>query len=250
MSVKPFWLRAACLAAALVAALPATSAAQSTPAKCAPENIVGDLGFTGHTCTRCVITGKHIRGRPDIEFGTEPTLWGIKKGGPADGKLEEMDVLVAVDGQLITTQAGAVLYSWLPPGKPVKLTVRRLGILRDIEIVPAAQCRVITVEGLPSSTRGWFGFTLSCASCGLVLKGPEMIAFGSYPEVTEVVPESPAEKAGLKPGDVLVAADGLSLKSLAGTTVFRTVKPYQKVTLRVVRNGEIVTVTVTTGPWR
>src|SRR6185503_7646690 len=60
---------------------------------CAKADQVADLGFMGTECRNCTITGKHIAGQADIEFATEPILSGIRKGGPADGKLEERDVL-------------------------------------------------------------------------------------------------------------------------------------------------------------
>src|SRR5436190_18562312 len=95
--------------ALLTAALPASAQPVPKPIQpCAKTDQIGDLGFTGLECVRCVIIGRHVAGKADIEFGTEPVLSGIVKGGPADGKLEERDVLVAIDGQLITTSAAAV----------------------------------------------------------------------------------------------------------------------------------------------
>jgi hypothetical protein len=93
-----------------------------------------DLGFDNIVCQSCTVNGKHVAGEPDIEFATEPTIMGIRKGGPADGKLEERDVLVAIDGQLITTRAAAIRYSWLTVGTPVRLTVRRGGVVKDVNV--------------------------------------------------------------------------------------------------------------------
>jgi len=117
---------------------------------CAPgEAVSGDLGYAGTECHGCMISGKHVLGEPDIEFDAEPILSGIRKDGPADGKLAEQDVLVAIDGQDITTRAAAVHLSWLEPGKPVRLTVRRAGVLTDVEITPTAGCRGLTVARPP-----------------------------------------------------------------------------------------------------
>jgi predicted metalloprotease with PDZ domain len=261
-------LRAAVVGLALLMLAPAASFAQSSTAPCTPPELVGDLGFSSTQCTGCFITGKLMPGYPTIEFATEPVLLGIKKGGPADGKLEEQDVLVKIDGYLITTRDGAIRYSWPAPGKLVRLVVRRGGILREVDIVPGARCRTLTQGGalaplgFPSLSvagsatpapitpgRGWFGVDLSCAMCGLVLQTPG-VSFGSYPEVTRVIADSPAEKAGLKAGDMLINADGLSLKSLDGTNVFRLVKPNQKVVLQVVRDGEVLKVVIIAGPPR
>jgi hypothetical protein len=106
----------------------------------------GDLGYSGTECHGCTISGKHLPGEPDMEFASEPILMDIRRGGPAEGKLEEKDVLVAIDNQPITTRAAAVQLSWLKPGKPVRLTVRRQGVVTDVEITPTARCRRITQE--------------------------------------------------------------------------------------------------------
>jgi len=118
-----------------------------TKAECpAGQAASGDLGYSGTECHGCVISGKHERGKPDIEFDAEPIISGIRKDGPADGKLEEQDVLVAIDGQPITTRPAAIQLSWLEPDKPVRLTVRRNGVPTDVEIVPVARCRKVTPD--------------------------------------------------------------------------------------------------------
>jgi S1-C subfamily serine protease len=272
-------LRVAVLSTAIIACMSAFAFAQTTSPPCAAPELIGDLGFTGTHCSRCVITGQHVPGRADIEFGTEPAVSGIKRGGPADGKLEENDVLVAIDGLLITSQAGALQYSWLTPGKPVRVTVRRAGELKDVEIVPTPKCKTITplmgrsrlargtrlTQVVPTSSspsspsasppRGWFGIGVSCTSCGLtrsgaVRPGSNAIPFGAYLDVTAVASDSPAEKGGLRPGDLLVAIDGLSMKSVEGAAAFRAVKPNQTVLFLVVRNAEVLKISVTAGPPR
>ncbi|HYW74841.1 MAG TPA: PDZ domain-containing protein [Pyrinomonadaceae bacterium] len=109
----------------------------------------GDLGYSGTECHGCFMSGKHQPGKPDIEFDAEPIISGIRQNGPADGKLEEKDVLVAIDGQPITTRPAAVQLSWLEPDKPVRVTVRRDGVITDVEIVPVARCRKVT-QDLPA----------------------------------------------------------------------------------------------------
>ena len=114
-------------------------------AKCGPGQAVsGDLGYTGTECHGCTISGKHLVGEPDMEFEAEPILSGIREDGPAAGKLMEGDVLVAIDGQAITTREAAVHLSWLKPREPVQLTVRRNSVLTNVQINPAARCRTVT----------------------------------------------------------------------------------------------------------
>ena len=240
---------------------------------CAKVDQIGDLGFTGIECVRCTISGKHLRGEPDIEFVTEPILTGIRKGGPAEGKLQEHDVLVSIDGQLITTRAAAIQYSWLEPGKLVKVTVRRDGVLKDVEITPSARCAPVTTETLnfwrgplvasdllsfktgllqykTLAGRGWLGLALNCPTCNTPLGFLTKVSFATYPEVAQVSPGSPADKAGLRAGDMLIAINGVSLKSPAGATAFRELKPNQQVSLLVVRDGTTLTITLTAGEAR
>ena len=260
--------------------IPAAAGAQTVkwtqrPERCGPNQVAAaDLGFTSTECVRCTISGKHVPDQPDIEFETEPVLTGIRKGGPADGKLEERDVLVAVDGQLITTRAAAIHYSWLTPGKSVHLTVRRQGVLKEVDIMPDATCQTVTVvwlgrpdvltalkmrgqvstmplapktAAMTARARGWLGVGLSCQACGAAL-GVQMTAgFPTYPEIAQVTPDSPAAKAGIKVGDVLLAINGVSLKTEAGATAFREVKPNQRVTIMLIRNVEVLTLTMTAG---
>jgi S1-C subfamily serine protease len=117
----------------------------AVPTVCAAgEAASGDLGYAATECHGCVISGRHAPGEPDMEFDSEPIVSDIRAGGPADGKLEERDVLVALDGKPITTRAAAIQLSWLKPGQPVRVTVRRQEVLTDVEITPAARCRRVT----------------------------------------------------------------------------------------------------------
>ena len=246
------------LSITMVSAAAAHAAAQTpqtteTPQCSAPAVLVGDLGLGVLKCTGCSSVSRRMPGFAYVDFSTEPTLVNIAKGGPAEGKLQAYDVLVALNGQLITTQAGAALFSWPPPGQSVRVTLRRSGSLKDVDIVPAARCRAIGSSVPPWSllgsqvamaapplpaNRGWFGISI---------QGPPR---NSYQEITNVVADSPAEKAGLKTGDLIVAMDGRSLKDLEATVAFRDVKPGQKVLLSVIRDGEFLKLTVVLGTQR
>ena len=224
--------------------------------------VSGDLGFRSTECHGCSMTGRHTPDEPDIEFGTEPVLRDIERGGPGDGKLREGDALVALDGQLITTRAAAIHLSWLAPGIPVTLTVRRDGRLEEVRIVPAARCRVVTPARTTRSTsvpalivgrsrvmpgslsKGWLGLGLVCVACAAPAPG-SAAAFRTFPEIGDVRPDSPAAQAGLQPGDVLLAVDGASLKTTDGASRFRSIEPNQQLSLLVLRGVQTISVVVT-----
>lgn len=73
-------------------------------------------------------------------------------------------------------------------------------------------------------------------------------ALGGGAEIVEVVPGSPAFRAGLRAGDVVLAADGRDIRShdeLPALVAERS--PGDRLTLRVRRDGRPLTVTVTLG---
>ena len=117
-----------------LAAVASTAAAQRA-ASCSRNQAVADLGYDGIDCTNCNIS------RDYMEFLAEPTISQVRRNGPADGKLRDGDVLVAVDGRLITTRSAWRYLANLRPDDPVRLTIRRNGVERDVSIVPDARCR-------------------------------------------------------------------------------------------------------------
>ena len=75
----------------------------------------------------------------DIPFTTKVGIAAVEKDGPADGKLEPGDIIVAVNGRAardvsdVTDQIRP-----LPVGSKVEMTVRRGGELRRVELVTTA----------------------------------------------------------------------------------------------------------------
>lgn len=84
-----------------------------------------------------------------------------------------------------------------------------------------------------SAERGWVGVTLGTADQGV--------------RVASVVAGSPAEKAGLKQGDVIVRVDGNRVRQPSDVVrALSDVKAGEQVTLTVLRNGQELDVAVTT----
>lgn len=70
-------------------------------------------------------------------------------------------------------------------------------------------------------------------------------------KVTRVVPDSPAEKAGLQPGDLLVALNGVRLakdNEMALSKARKEWKPGQSVTYSIRRQGQNRDITLTLAP--
>jgi membrane-associated protease RseP (regulator of RpoE activity) len=88
---------------------------------------IGEFRCVGGSCTVNMRTGDPYA----HSFSTEPRLADIDRDGPGAGILREGDVLVAVDGTLITSAEGGRKLGSIEPGDDVRLTLRRGG--REIE---------------------------------------------------------------------------------------------------------------------
>jgi serine protease Do len=90
-----------------------------------------------------------------------------------------------------------------------------------------------------AAPRGWIGIVVSGAPREMHTERNElMMRFLSYPEIVSVDPSSPAQRAGLAPGDTLLAYDGQDVRG-ADISMTRLLRPNAKVTIRVRRDGRI-----------
>lgn len=207
------------LLALVSAASPAMLFAQDdVRSDCPTERLRGTLGFSGYHCAGCAIYTED----DFIEFEAEPRIGQVDPGGPAAGRLEPLDQLVAVDGMLITTRGAAIRLATVKPGESVRLTVRRGGNLTDVSVTADAECAA------RARMPGWFeryragrshlGIGIRCAAgCTVRIDddGSAVWSFREQPTITGVMPGSSADRAGVRDGDLLVSIDGLEITSSA-----------------------------------
>jgi hypothetical protein len=105
---------------------------------CGDADPVGSLGITGIRCERCRFVTEG--GASRAVFFTEPTILSLDPDKPASRVLRAGDVLVAIEGDLITTAEGSARYSSLPASRNVNLRVRRDGRLLDLLVSTGAVC--------------------------------------------------------------------------------------------------------------
>lgn len=210
-----------------------------------------NLGITSFACSGCAYRTDELTKTRDWNFDSEPRILGIEMGGPADGTLEEGDWIVSIDGNLITTVAGARRWSSLRPGERISLKVRREDGTRMVEMVVGARCRGDETEARESTGHdfprsalrlprllpsGWLGIGLTC-DCSVNTGGDfPSWTFNDAPRVGGVIPGSPASRAGIRDGDLLVAVDGLSLVTREGGEAFSRIEPGQRVRLTLYRD--------------
>ena len=95
-------------------------------------------------------------------------------------------------------------------------------------------------------SRGWIGVTIQdideVTAKALGLKGEGGALIGS------VMPNEPADKAGLKAGDIIIKVENTPIKSASDLTrAIASFKPNSRITMYVVRDGEELKLTVTLG---
>jgi hypothetical protein len=306
----------------IVVAQIAVGRAGSCPGSAVP---VGDLAVD-FDCQDCEVSYRASSGTWRWRFRSEPSIKHVSAAGPSRGKLQSGDVLVSIDGQLITTRSGGARLAALEPGEPVTVSIRRNGREVTTEITPTAACPTdvgVAVGVMPpmppmppsppvavsvpeparpplatgagvtgvlaplpptlSGTRAWFGFGLSCSDCKyypvrheeiaaaeaqLQAKSPRRDAdpddvralyrelesyrregsrwdFSENPRVFSVDDDGPADRAGLRRGDILTHIDGLALVSDEGGKRLGQVKSGDEAEFVYRRGTTIGTATLT-----
>jgi hypothetical protein len=270
------------LAAATLGLMPsAAGCGQDPEIVCEQGEPVGDLGIDGFGCDCTVSTDA---GRRRWSFRNEPEILAVDPDGPAAGRLEPGDVLVALDGVAITDPEAGLRFANLPPRESIRLTVRRGGDERTVEVTTAAICpddprglehdtpqvrggsstpfpsatgagRSVAHAGPlppvppvpPSMPTGWLGLGLQCSHCGWEQEtgSPIVWEFQAPPLVYRMDPDGPAAEAGILDGDTLLMIGGVALTTVEGGTRFGAIQPGDEVELTVGRPGGRETVVVT-----
>ncbi|MGD8278663.1 MAG: PDZ domain-containing protein [Gemmatimonadota bacterium] len=247
------------------------------PVRCGVGQVaVSSLGISGLECSNCTLYGAdEASGITRWEFRSEPTVLNVRPGGPADNRLRAGDVIVAIDGNLITTREGGRRFVHPSPDRATQLRIRRDGREMDVSIVPGVECRpddAATASGLrravpappppvravepervgeparplpplpPSPTllpTGRLGLSLSCSDCSVRVEGDSVRvwSFAEPPVVTSVEPGSPAAVAGIRSGDRLVSIDEEAITSVRGGQRFGGIRSGERVVVGVRRDG-------------
>ena len=101
----------------------------------------GEIGILGLDCVGdCTLNIRDDGRNRSWFFSTEPRVIGVESGGPTSGVLEPGDLLVAIDGLLITSKEGGQRYANLEPGERISLRYRRDGRVREASIRVEVGC--------------------------------------------------------------------------------------------------------------
>ncbi|HSD65874.1 MAG TPA: RIP metalloprotease RseP [Vicinamibacteria bacterium] len=169
--------------------------------------------------TIAVLTGFYMVGFqvPGSRFD-RPIVGAVDAGSPAEkAGIVPGDEILAIDGQALPSWEEAQYHILLRPDRALALRVRRSGEERDV---------VVRSEATSAERVG---------------------SIGVHPlvRVGQVVPGQPAEAAGFKPEDAILAIDGKPLREFADILPVVGGSGGKTLTFRVWRDGQVTDVAVT-----
>jgi regulator of sigma E protease len=171
-----------------------------------------------------------IVGRPVSESEATTTIGYVALDSPAaEAGLRAGDKIIAVDGQRVTRFGGMSddSISWRivrSEGETIPITIER-------NVNGTTQQLTVEARPIVPQTRAW------------MRKGLRQIeiAPAETPLVANVLPGSPAEKAHLQPGDLIIGINGQPLYTFNGIDEFIRQHPNEDLSLLVRRRGTEVT---------
>jgi serine protease Do len=184
--------------------------------------------------------------------------------------LKEGDVILDYNGQRVEgiTQFVRMVVE-TPAGRKVSLGIFRNGALQVLSatiaarasqnfsfalpamaevgpIAPAPPVMEFTMPDIPSGVMGWQNSSLGYVGEPVDGQLAEYFGVKEGVLVRSVTRNSPAEKSGLKAGDVITKVDGNSVKSPREiTTIMRRARERKTLSLGIVRNKHDVTLEIT-----
>ncbi len=127
-------------------------------------------------------------------------------------------------------QRGAMEMGFERAGEASRKAMADAGVAAMLQYQPASQ---IPPEAVP---KGWIGLTFVGAPVDNVRHGEYFVRFLDYPEVESVEPDSPAERAGIAHGDLLLAFNGQDVTT-QDISMTKLLEPEHKVIVRMERDG-------------
>lgn len=159
---------------------------------------------------------------------TPPVIGVLEPNGPAAAAgLQVNDRVVAADGRGIDSFEDLLQTAQMNPGVSIPITVQRGERRIDVAVKPAVRDYVDR-----------FGNSHRLGELGIS-------SLNALPVIGSVEPGTPAEKAGLKAGDRILAVDGQEVASFLALREIIVASPEKPLTLDVERNGNRIALAAT-----
>ena len=173
-------------------------------------------------CAVVMAVGVYFVGKPVSEVEKTTVIGYVQPGGPADqAGLRAGDKILAVDGHPVNRFAGmtnsVMWYILRSSGETIPFKVQR-----------GHETLTLESKWIIAPSKPW-----QRANLRQVQIGPAQTA-----HIKSVIPDSPAAKAGLKPGDIITAVNGNPIYTPAALSLTIEKAPDQPVALTVKRTGE------------
>jgi len=175
-------------------------------------NIVGAVLFIALT----FVVGMQV---PAFEDKQPEVAWVDPTSPAADAGVQAGDLVLAVNGQPVGTWRELDMATLGSPGHAITLRFRRAGAERDVTLTP---------KSVTSYNLGYAGLA------------PALPA-----EVPEVQSGSPAERAGIQPGDRILAVNGEPVRHFFDVMRLVGASPNREVALTIQRGTETLSVRAT-----
>jgi serine protease Do len=183
-----------------------------------------------------------------LTAGAGALLASVQHDTPASrAGLEPGDVITAVNGQTVKNPHDlAVDVAAVQPGDEAQLQVLHEGQSKTVSVKVGQMPDEQQVAGNQGSEQSRARIGLALAPLSPELRDQLDVPEGTHGAVVRnVEPGSPADQAGLQPGDVIVGVDGKQVGSPSeAASAIRNAGKDRAVALRIIRNGEPVFVGV------
>ena len=209
---------------------------------------VGSLAGRGmYALDRWLVPEAHAAAPAAGGDGEGVLVAGVDEGSPAEeAGLRRGDVILAVDDEEVNDPWELRrLIAGYAPGDTVTLTVLRCEETMDVVVTLGAR------GGFDGKERTYLGVRLCCpvsarVSPPMPIRVPAFVGWGQGARVIEVQEGSPAERAGLRVGDVILAVDDEEVSPKDPLPeLIRSHEVGDTVELRVERGGEELTLAAT-----
>ncbi|MBX6312377.1 MAG: PDZ domain-containing protein [Isosphaeraceae bacterium] len=179
-----------------------------------------------------------LRSQLDLPRDQGLVITEIDPNGPlGDSPLRDNDILLTLDGKPVDSVDDFDRIARSADDRPLKAKVLRKGDETTIEL---------TIKGRrgreAAVSEHWIGVSVSPAD--EILREQLDLPEGQGLVVTEVVPDSPAAKAGLKKNDILLTFDGKPLGDIKALVDQVQAADGKSVSLKVLRGGKSLTLDI------